>query len=166
MDGFYNRLLRIDLYEQTWSGEDISDQVLRRYLGGKGLVAHLLLEDAPAGGGPLAAESPLVVVTGPATASRLAPANRYALFARSPLLGSSASPTPVGMLPPRSAQLVMTPLSSREQLTIPSTWRSAIRTSPFAMLHPLGAWISTRPRRRLRQRLVCGGRRQSLSEAL
>jgi aldehyde:ferredoxin oxidoreductase len=67
--------------------ESISDDVLSRTLGGKGLGAHFLLESAPPGVDPLAPESPLIVTTGPATGSALAPANRYALFAKSPLTG-------------------------------------------------------------------------------
>lgn len=87
MEGFHNQLLHIDLTDRTWTEEDIPDEVLSSYLGGKGLAAHLLLERAPGGVDPLAPESPLVVVTGPATGSGLAPAGRHGLFAKSPLTG-------------------------------------------------------------------------------
>ncbi|MGD2176497.1 MAG: aldehyde ferredoxin oxidoreductase family protein [Anaerolineae bacterium] len=87
MNGFHNRSLRVNLTEQTWAAEHLSDEVLSRYLGGKGLGAHLLLENATPGVDPLAPQSPLVVTTGPATGTDLAPASRYALFAKSPLTG-------------------------------------------------------------------------------
>ncbi|MGD1997025.1 MAG: aldehyde ferredoxin oxidoreductase family protein [Anaerolineae bacterium] len=85
MEGFYNRILRVNLSERTWAAEELSDEILTRYLGGKGLAAHLLMENAPAGVDPLSPESPLVVATGPATGTVLAPASRYGLFAKSPL---------------------------------------------------------------------------------
>jgi aldehyde:ferredoxin oxidoreductase len=87
MEGFHNQLLRVNLTERSWQCEEISDQVLTTYLGGKGLAAHLLVENSPAGVDPLAPESPLIVATGPATGSGLAPAGRHALFAKSPLTG-------------------------------------------------------------------------------
>jgi aldehyde:ferredoxin oxidoreductase len=87
MHGFYNRLLRVDLSTQTWTAEAISDDILTRYLGGKGLAAHLLLENAPEGVDPLAPENPLIVAIGPATGTVLAPASRYGLFAKAPLTG-------------------------------------------------------------------------------
>ena len=87
MHSFYNKLLRVDLSTQTWATEEITDQVLTRYLGGKGLAAHLLLENAPPGVEPLAPENPLILATGPATGSVLAPASRYGVFTKSPLTG-------------------------------------------------------------------------------
>ena len=48
MHGFYNRLLKVDLSARTWTTEEIPDDVLSQYLGGKGLGACLLLENAPA----------------------------------------------------------------------------------------------------------------------
>jgi aldehyde:ferredoxin oxidoreductase len=87
MYGFHNRLLHIDLSSQTWAMEGIPDDTLGRYLGGKGLGVHLLLEKSPPGVDPLAPENPLIVTTGPASGTVLAPASRYGLFSKSPLTG-------------------------------------------------------------------------------
>lgn len=87
MEGFYNRLLRVDLAGETWTAETISDDVLARYLGGKGLGVHLLLENAPVGVDPLAPDNPFVLTVGPATGTVLAPASRYGIFAKAPLTG-------------------------------------------------------------------------------
>jgi len=87
MHGFYNRILRVDISTQTWTAEEIPDDVLARYLGGKGLATHLLLENAPAGVEPLAPENPLILAVGPATGTALAPASRYGVFTKSPLTG-------------------------------------------------------------------------------
>ena len=43
MKGFFNRLLRIDLTQQHFSYEEITDDLLGKTLGGKGLGTHLLL---------------------------------------------------------------------------------------------------------------------------
>jgi len=101
MHGFYNRFLRVDLSRRTWTTEAISDDVLTRYLGGKGLAAHLLMEHAPAGIDPLAPENPLILAVGPATGTVLAPASRYALFAKSPLTGIFGESYAGGHVPPK-----------------------------------------------------------------
>jgi aldehyde:ferredoxin oxidoreductase len=49
MNGFFNRILTIDLTERSHKVEDIPDSVLERYLGGKGLGTYLLLRDNPPG---------------------------------------------------------------------------------------------------------------------
>ncbi|MBI4758509.1 MAG: aldehyde:ferredoxin oxidoreductase [Chloroflexi bacterium] len=101
MYGFYNRFLRVDLPTRTWNIEAISEDVLTRYLGGKGLGAHLLLENAPAGVDPLAPENPLILAIGPATGTVLSPASRYALFAKSPLTGIFGESCAGGHVAPR-----------------------------------------------------------------
>jgi aldehyde:ferredoxin oxidoreductase len=87
MHGFYNRLLRVDLSARTWTAEPIADEVLARYLGGKGLASQLLLDNVPAGVEPLAPENPLILATGPATGTVLAPASRFGLYAKAPQTG-------------------------------------------------------------------------------
>ncbi|MCL7453785.1 MAG: aldehyde:ferredoxin oxidoreductase, partial [Anaerolineae bacterium] len=87
MHGFYNRLLRVDLSARTWTAEPIPDEVLSRHLGGKGLASQLLLDNVPTGVDPLAPENPLILTTGPATGSVLAPASRFGLYAKAPQTG-------------------------------------------------------------------------------
>jgi aldehyde:ferredoxin oxidoreductase len=43
MDGFYGRFLKIDLAEKKCDIETINDELLIKYLGGKGLASYLLL---------------------------------------------------------------------------------------------------------------------------
>ena len=87
MFGFYNRLLRIDLPTQTYQVEEIPDDILSKYLGGKGLGAYLLLNNSPAGVDPLSPENPFIIATGPATGTVLSPAGRHAIISKSPLTG-------------------------------------------------------------------------------
>ncbi len=94
MQGFYNRLLRIDMNTRKVSDEDIPDEVTARYLGGKGLGAWLMTHNAPVGVDPMAPENPLVIVTGPATDSGLPAASRHIIMGKSPqtgILGQAAA---------------------------------------------------------------------------
>ena len=56
MQGFYGRILKINLNEKTFQAETVNDQVYEKYLGGKGLASHLLYELNPPGVGPLRSE--------------------------------------------------------------------------------------------------------------
>ncbi|MBC8179410.1 MAG: hypothetical protein H8E19_18550, partial [Deltaproteobacteria bacterium] len=45
MKGFYNQILKINLSDQSYQTEPVADDILEKYLGGKGLATHLLLEN-------------------------------------------------------------------------------------------------------------------------
>jgi aldehyde:ferredoxin oxidoreductase len=101
MDGFWNRLLRVDLGTRSWHAEPIEDLVLERYLGGKGLASQLLLANVPPGVDPLAPENPLILTIGPATGTGLPPASRFGLFAKSPQTGIFAESYSGGHVAPQ-----------------------------------------------------------------
>ena len=85
MKGFFNRLLRIDLTDQTYTYETFSDDILKKTLGGKGLGAHLLLNENPVGVDPLAPENIFAIVTGPVTGTKVWSQSRFGVFSKSPL---------------------------------------------------------------------------------
>jgi aldehyde:ferredoxin oxidoreductase len=87
MNGFYGRYIRIDLTHKTFTVEPIADEVLIRYLGGKGLAAWLLTELNPPGVDPLAPENTLVFATGPLGNSMVWGSCRYGVYTKSPLTG-------------------------------------------------------------------------------
>jgi aldehyde:ferredoxin oxidoreductase len=87
MYGFYNLILKVNLTSKTFETEVIPDGVLAAHLGGKGLATHLLLGEIPQGADPLSPENALIIATGPATGTTLAPSSRYGLFSKSPLTG-------------------------------------------------------------------------------
>jgi len=101
MFGFYNRLLRVDLPTRSYRVEEIPDEVLSQYLGGKGLGAYLLLKNSPAGGDPLSPDNPFIIATGPATGSVLSPASRHVIIAKSPLTGVFGESYAGGHVAPR-----------------------------------------------------------------
>ena len=87
MNGFFERLLTVDVANQTTRVEPLDKELFRRFLGGKGLATHLLLERNPVNVDPLAPENNLIVALGPATDSAIYGSCRHGLFTKSPLTG-------------------------------------------------------------------------------
>jgi len=87
MYGFHNRLLRINLTGHVFSSEEISDDVLRKYLGGKGLGTYLMLREISQGIDPLSEENKLIFTVGPVTGTKTWSSSRYGVFSKSPLTG-------------------------------------------------------------------------------
>jgi aldehyde:ferredoxin oxidoreductase len=87
MYGFYNKILKIDLGAEEFKIESIGDDILKKYLGGKGLASYLLSEHNPPGVDPLAAENCLIFATGPVGGSPIWGSCRYGVFTKSPQTG-------------------------------------------------------------------------------
>jgi aldehyde:ferredoxin oxidoreductase len=85
MKGFFGLLLRVNLTHQTYQVEEIPDEVLKTYSGGKGLGTYLMLELIPPGVDPLSEENKLIFTTGSATDSKISASSRYGVFSKSPL---------------------------------------------------------------------------------
>ncbi|WP_300457085.1 aldehyde ferredoxin oxidoreductase family protein [Desulfobacula sp.] len=87
MKGFFNRLVIIDVTHQTTQVQDIDDQTLKMYMGGKGLATHLLLKHNPPGVDPLSPDNHFIIGLGPVTDSLIYGSCRYGIFSKSPLTG-------------------------------------------------------------------------------
>jgi len=87
MKGFYNQILRINLSDKRSQTEPLSDEVLEKYLGGKGLATHLLLENNPPGVDPLGPENHLILITGPVSGTPIWGSCRYGIYTKSPQTG-------------------------------------------------------------------------------
>jgi len=87
MFGFYGRILKVDLSEETYSIEAVGDEILEKYLGGKGLASYLLYELNPAGIDPLDPANCLIFATGPVTGSTIWGSSRYGVYTKSPQTG-------------------------------------------------------------------------------
>lgn len=87
MNGFFNRIVTIDLTERWHRVEETPDSVLERYLGGKGLGSYLLLRDNPPGVDPFSPHNRLIFATGCATDVQVMGSSRYGVFTKSPLTG-------------------------------------------------------------------------------
>jgi aldehyde:ferredoxin oxidoreductase len=87
MKGFFNRILKIDVGEQSFSIQELSDQELKQGLGGKGLGTQLLLENNPPDVDPFSAENNLIIALGPVTDTPLFGSCRHGIFSKSPQTG-------------------------------------------------------------------------------
>lgn len=80
----FDRILRIDLTEQTAKKDKISKKILEKFIGGKGVGMWLLTEEDTSKD-PFDPENPLIFVSGPLTGSLIQTSGRSALVTRSPL---------------------------------------------------------------------------------
>ena len=84
MDGFYGRILLIDLNRMHFKTQPVADSLLSTFLGGKGLASKLLYDLNPPKVDPLAPENHIIFATGPVTASSIWGSSRYGVFTKSP----------------------------------------------------------------------------------
>jgi len=104
MHGFYNRILYVDLTDKKFWEEDIDDNLLKSFLGGRGLGAYLLWKNLEKGKDPLSPDNVLIFATGPVTGTKMMGASRYAVFTKSPLTGFFADSYSGGDVAPRIKQ--------------------------------------------------------------
>jgi aldehyde:ferredoxin oxidoreductase len=101
MNGFFNRLLRVDLSRRRYRYEELEDDLLCHTLGGKGLGSHLLARENLPGVDPLCGESCFIIAAGPVTGTRMWSQSRFAVFAKSPATGGYGESYCGGSLAPR-----------------------------------------------------------------
>jgi aldehyde:ferredoxin oxidoreductase len=87
MFAFYNKLVRIELKQQSYELENIADDILQQTLGGKGLAIQLLLERNPPQVDPLSPENHLIFATGPVAGSSIWGSCRHGVYTKSPQTG-------------------------------------------------------------------------------
>jgi aldehyde:ferredoxin oxidoreductase len=81
------KLLHVDLTTAQTRTEDVPETLMRKYLGGGALAAHVLLRDMPPGVDPLGPDNVLAFVTSVLNGLSLSGTNRYTAAAKSPLTG-------------------------------------------------------------------------------
>src|SRR5438128_2473567 len=85
--GYWNKILHVSLGEgRTWV-EEPGDTFFRRYAGGRGLIAHYLLQYVPKDADPLGPDNILVIAPGVITGAPVPGAGRHSVGAKSPLTG-------------------------------------------------------------------------------
>ncbi len=87
MNGWMGKMIKIDLGSGRQEEYPVSDDMRRRYLGGRGLGVKLYNDLCPATTEPLAAENALLFMTGPLTGTVMT-SGRYQVVSRSPLTGT------------------------------------------------------------------------------
>jgi len=85
MKGIRGKLLEIDLTSGKSKNIMISDEMVGKYLGGRGLGARLLFDLLPAKTDPLSPENVLIFLTGPLTGSMVTGSSKFVVVTKSPL---------------------------------------------------------------------------------
>ena len=80
--GNHGRLLKIDLTNQDIRTENLSENDLRLFMGGRGLGAAIMLRELPAGIDPLGEENLLIFSAGPLVDTSVPGSNRYSLHTK------------------------------------------------------------------------------------
>ena len=84
-------LLRVDLSTREVKKEVIPEQILRDYIGGRGVGTKLLVDNMDPRVDALAPANPLIFATGPVTGTYAPTGGRYMVVTKSPLTGGVAS---------------------------------------------------------------------------
>jgi len=86
--GWTGKLLRVDLTAGTTRIEDIPEQWMREYVGGRGVAARYLYEELDPTVDPLGPENKLIFATGPLTGTNTPTGARYMVVTKGPLTGA------------------------------------------------------------------------------
>ncbi|MBL6990374.1 MAG: aldehyde ferredoxin oxidoreductase family protein [Bacteriovoracaceae bacterium] len=101
MKGFFNKILYIDLSNESFHYQDITDDLLGRCLGGKGLGAHLLMKENEQGVDPLSKDNVFIIATGPITGTMAWSQSRFGAYTKSPATGGFGESYCGGSLAPK-----------------------------------------------------------------
>ncbi len=85
--GTTNNLLRVNLTDGKIETEKLSEETIKRFLGGKCLGAKILYEEIEPGIDPLGPENKLIFAAGPLTGAPFPGNTRYVVMAKSPVTG-------------------------------------------------------------------------------
>ena len=88
--GFWDRILRIDLTQQSIRVEQPGERLFRIYMGGRNLALHYLLNELKPGVDPLGPENKLIFMTSVVTGAPIAGQGRHTAASISPLTGGLA----------------------------------------------------------------------------
>jgi aldehyde:ferredoxin oxidoreductase len=88
--GYWGKILRVNLSDNTLSSEPIDELVCRKYIGGAGFVAYYLWKELKQGIDPFGPDNKLIFALGPVTGVALPGSARNCVGAKSPMTGGIA----------------------------------------------------------------------------
>ena len=88
MYGYWKKLLRVNLSDQTWRAEDIDEKSIELLLGGAALGAKILLEEVPGKTDPYSEENKLIFALGFMQAANYPGNAKWSVITKSPLTGT------------------------------------------------------------------------------
>ena len=97
-------LLRIDLTSRRVTQETIAPELIRDYIGGKGIGTRYLLDEVGPDVDPLSPANKLIFVIGPISGTSMFGGNRYGVHYLSPLTGGYGECTSGGHVAPQFAR--------------------------------------------------------------
>ncbi len=83
--GYAGKILRINLTSGKHYDQLITEEWMRKYIGGNGVAARILFDELKPGIDPLSPENILIFMTGPLTGTSFPSSGRWAAYAKSPL---------------------------------------------------------------------------------
>ena len=90
MSSYNGKLIRLNLTSRQSQVEDIPEQWLKEYLGGRGIGVRYLYEELKPGVEPFSADNKVIMMMGPLGATNAMSVSRMALVTKSPLTGAIA----------------------------------------------------------------------------
>ncbi len=88
MNGWHGKLLRIDLGISKAKAEPIPEEMLKLYMGGRGLGVRYLVNEVPPKTDPLGPGNKVIIATGPLNGTTVPVTGRFAAVSKSPLTGT------------------------------------------------------------------------------
>ncbi|MHA1683726.1 MAG: aldehyde ferredoxin oxidoreductase family protein [Promethearchaeota archaeon] len=86
--GWHGNLLRINLTLEEFKIEPIPEEILKQYMGGRGLGVKYFTDEVDPSVDPLAEQNKLVIATGPMTGTVVPTSGRFSATSKSPLTGT------------------------------------------------------------------------------
>jgi|AntRauTorckE6833_2_1112554.scaffolds.fasta_scaffold00234_29 aldehyde:ferredoxin oxidoreductase len=83
--GYMNKILRINLSDQSYKIEKINDNIIIKYIGGKGLAARYFFKEVPPKTNPLSSDNKLMIASGPFQGTMCPLSGRFVIYTKSPL---------------------------------------------------------------------------------
>lgn len=85
MKGYAGKILRVNLSQRKIQTENLSEEMCREYIGGKGFGAKILYEETTPRTDPYNPSNPLIFATGPLNGTTLSGAAKFCAVFKSPL---------------------------------------------------------------------------------
>jgi aldehyde:ferredoxin oxidoreductase len=85
MNGYKNKILRVNLSNHTFSEEPLDTNMVHDYIGGRGFGIKLLYDSLKPGIDPLGSDNQLIFIAGPLAGTNAQSFGRYNVFFKSPL---------------------------------------------------------------------------------
>ncbi len=86
-NGYMGKMLFVDLTHKKWHDEELTAEMARKYIGGYGIGAPIILDRMKPGADPLGPENIFGIGTGPFTATGVVSTCRFTTMGKSPLTG-------------------------------------------------------------------------------